>query len=120
MRYLDLAVAALIGMSAIAGIVTWTPGPGDLTSSNMMLESALRDGLLALLQQRGTFWLIASSPYQICSYLQGLSNSSVTYSASLGPYQCNPPPPVASTEASLILGLAPYRVVLEAWANTPG
>jgi hypothetical protein len=119
MRYLDLVAAALIGMSTIAGIVAWTPGRGDLASRNLMLESELRDGLFALLQQRGIFWLTTSSPYQICAYLHELSNSSVTYSASLGPYQCSPQPPVASINASLTLELVPYRVVLEIWANTP-
>jgi len=117
MRYLDLAVAALIGASTVTGIVAWTPHAGDGASDSAKLKSQLRDELLALLQQKGTVWLIRSPPGDICAYLGSISNSSVTFSASIGSNICGPPPPEGALEASLTVNLIPYQVVLEAWPD---
>jgi len=43
MRYLDLAVAALIGTSAIAGVAAFSPRQADVASSSLAIESHLRD-----------------------------------------------------------------------------
>ena len=117
MRYLDLAIAGLIGTSAIAGIVALAPGQGDLASSSLATEVKLRDSLLALLQQRGTAWIIQSTPETICSYLRDLSNSSVTFSGSIGPLRCGAPPPPGRPAASIALHLIGLQVVLEAWSD---
>jgi len=117
MRYVDLAVAALIGASSVTGIIAWTPRVGDGASDSARVTSQLRDELLARLEQKGTVWLISSSPDEICAYLNGISNSSVTFSASIGSHLCGPIPSEGVALASLTLVLIPYRVVLEAWPD---
>ena len=120
MRYLDLAVAALIGTSAIAGIATFSPAQSDNTSSRLAMESQLRDELLTILQREGFAWLVQSTPRAVCDYLQDISNSSVTFSGVIGPYRCGPSPPTSSPVATLAFFLTPYQIVLEAWSNAPG
>jgi len=117
MRYLDLAVAALIGVSAIAGIATFSPGQSDVASKRLAMESQLRDELLTILQREGLTWLIQSSPQAVCAYLQDSSNSSVTFSGVIGPYTCGTSPPISSPVATLAFYLTPYQIVLEAWPN---
>jgi hypothetical protein len=119
MRYLDLAVAALIGTSAIAGVAAFSPRQADVASGVLAIKSELRDELLAVLQREGVTWLIRSSPQLVCAHLQDLSNSSVTLSGLIGPYSCGPSPPIGSTVATLVFYLMPYQVVLEAWPNAP-
>ena len=117
MRFLDLAIAALIGTSAIAGIAAFSPKQADVASSSLATESQLRDELLTILQREGVTWLIQSSPQEICGRLRELSNSSVTFSGAIGPYACSPSPPSGSPVATLVFYLIPYRFVLEAWPN---
>lgn len=119
MRYLDLAVAALIGTSAIAGIAAFSPRQGDVASGGLAMKSELRDGLLTILQREGVTWLIQSSPNAACAYLESLSNSSVTFSGMIGPHRCGPSPPGGSPVATLGFYLTPNQVVLEAWPNAP-
>jgi len=117
MRYLDLAIAALIGTSAIAGVATFSPRQADYTSGGLLVESQLRDELLTIIQRQGVTWLILSSPQAVCAYLQELSNSSVTFSGVIGQHRCGPYPPGESPVATLVLDLIPYQVLLEAWRN---
>lgn len=115
MRYVDLAVAALIGASAIAGVVTWTPRPWDAETRRLVLQTQLRDDLLGYLQARGTVWFASTPPGQICAALQASSNSTVAFSAAVGGARCSVPPPGAVV-ANLTLDLLPGRVMLEAWS----
>jgi len=117
MRYLDLAIATLIGTSAIAGVVAFSPRQGDTSSSGLAIESQLRDGLLAILQREGITWLIQSSQQLVCAHLKELSNSSVTFSGVIGEYRCAASPPEGSPVATLVFHLEPYLVVLEAWPS---
>lgn len=120
MRYFDLVVAGLIGTSALAGMVTLAPRHGDLASSSLATESQLRDELLALLQQKGTTWILQSSPRTVCSYLRGLSNSSVTFSADIGAAKCGASPPPGLPAATLAIPLIGRQVVFEAWTDEEG
>jgi hypothetical protein len=117
MRFLDLALAALIGTSAIAGIAVFSPRQADVASAGLATESQLRDGLLAIIQREGVTWLIQSSPQVVCARLHDLSNSSVTFSGVIGPYSCGPSAPNGSPVAILAFYLMPYQFVLEAWPN---
>ncbi len=117
MRYLDLAIATLIGTSAIAGIVASSPRQSDNAARALALESQLRDQLLAILQQKGTAWLIQAGPEGVCSYLREASNSSATFSGVIGGYSCQPSPPAGVLLATLPLRLIPFDAVLEAWPN---
>ena len=117
MRYLDLAVAALIGTSAIAGVAAFSPRQADVASSSLAIESHLRDELLTILQREGVTWLIISSPQVVCAHLHELSNSSVTFSGVIGKYGCGASPARGSPVATLAFNLIPCHVVLYAWLS---
>ena len=116
MRYVDLAVAALIGTSAITGIIAWNPRAGDQASRQLETQTRLRDLLLGILQQRGTTWFLRSPADVVCSYLARRSNSSFGLEATLGSLTCGPPPMEGSVAASLSLRLVPFEVTLVAWS----
>jgi len=120
MRFVDLAIAALIGISSIAGLVAFSPRQGDDASNSLAVETQLRDELVSVLQQKGIVWFMQSSPTASCEYLRGLSNSSVSFSGAIGPYSCGPPPPPGVPLAELNVTLTPYQVSLEAWAAASG
>jgi len=117
LRYLDIAIAALVAMSAISGTAVWTPRSGDGASRQLMLQEELRDYVLAYLQQRGVFWLLQSPPESICSELSRASNVSVTLSATIGPRSCGSPPSGA-VYAAVNLDMIPEEVTVEAWSDT--
>lgn len=117
MRYVDIAIAVLIGTSAITGIVAWTPRSGDIASQHTLMRTLLRDSLLAYLQHRGVVWLMRSSPQELCADLSGISNSSVTFSATSGSFSCGSPPLGVAALSTLTLQLTSYQVTLEAWSN---
>ena len=117
MRFLDLAVALLIGTSALAGMAALAPRQGDLASISLQTVSQLRDTLLALVQQKGTAWLVQTSPEDVCAYLLGISNSSVTFSGEIGSLGCGASPPPGVPFATIALDFFSRPVVLEAWEN---
>ena len=119
MRYLDLAVAVMIGTSAISGVVALTPGPDDAASTALALQAHIRDELLGYLQSRGTSWLLAASPSVFCADLGKLSDSTVTFGGSIGGVPCGPSPPTGAVAANLTLDLIPRRVILEGWSAAP-
>ena len=119
MRYLDLAVAVLIGSSAITGVVALTPRPGDSASDALALQSHIRDELLGFLESRGTPWLLVASPSAFCADLGRLSNSTVTLGGSIGGIACGTSPPAGAVAANLTLDLISREVVLEGWSAAP-
>lgn len=116
MRYLDLAVAALIGTSAITGVISWDPRAGDAGSHRLELQTRLRDGLLALIQEQGVAWFVRTPPATVCAYLAARSNSSYGLHATLGADSCGSPPRPGSAVASLTMDLLPFEVTLVAWS----
>ena len=116
MRYLDLAMATLIGTSAITGIIAWNPSTGDAYSRQAELQINLSDGLLSLLQDRGTAWFIRSPPSAVCAYLAASTNSSYRIYATVGSLTCGSPPQEGSTVAALTLAMTPLEVTLAAWS----
>ena len=119
MRYADIAVAALVGISAIAGILTWHPGEGDRDAENLRIEAQLRDELLSDVQLRGMLWFATSSLPVICAYLHEISNASLGFSAQVGSYTCYAKPSHGFVTASLALNLVQRQVVLTAWTKGP-
>ena len=118
LRYIDLAVAAMIGASAISGLVVWSPRSGDSVSQTVMLQLELRDRLLGYLQQRGVVWFLHSPQAMICSALAKSSNSSVVMSALIGGEACSPQPE-GEPMATLTLRFITIEVTLEAWPGAP-
>ena len=113
-------MAILIGASAIAGFLAWSPQQGDATAAEFATRTQLRNELLDILQSRGFAWLIQSPPASVCAILAGMSNSSVSFSAVLGAYSCERSPPADSVSVTISLRLLPMMVTLEAWSGTQG
>ena len=116
MRYVDLAVAALIGASAIAGIFAWEPATGDAGAAKLGRQVRLRDALLGVLQEHGISWILASPPDAFCAYLESRSNSTFGIAATIGGFSCGSPPPRGSVVANLSMRLVPSEVTLQAWS----
>jgi len=117
LKFLDIAVAVLIGASAITGILVWSPLQGDAASAEFAARTRLRDSLLEIVQGRGIPWLIQTPTAEVCAALADMSNSSVSYSAILGSYSCPASPPADSVSETIILRLLPMAVTLEAWSD---
>jgi hypothetical protein len=116
-RFLDIAVAVLIGTSALSGLVVWNPRPGDSASNTLAVQSELRGYLLAFLRQHGMTWFLRSPPQEVCSALSADSNATVTMSATLGPFSCSGAPPPGAVAAVLSFSLEGSGVTLTAWSG---
>jgi hypothetical protein len=114
-RYIDIAVAILIGTSSIAALVNWSPTSFDANSDNLKLQTSLRDGLLTYYEQRGTVWFMQSNPSAVCSDLGRLANSSVGFGASFDATSCGGSPPAGSVVASISFTISSMKVTLRAW-----
>ncbi|MDA4121015.1 MAG: hypothetical protein OK404_01245 [Thaumarchaeota archaeon] len=115
MRFLDVAIAGMIGLSSIAVIVTWSPAMSDFASQRFVAQARLRDGIVNILDREGLVWLQQSSLQGICGKLSAISNSTVTFSASIDSVPCSVPPSKSGVQASLTFTLGAKVVVLEAW-----
>ena len=118
MRYLDIAIAALIGASVLSTLSVWTPRLGDAATSQLILKAQLRDQILTLLQQRGIFWLLRASPQSVCEALSKVSTPVITYTATIGSISCGYPPN-GEVFSSIVLQQAPYEVSIGAWSPVP-
>lgn len=116
MRFVDLAVAALIGTSALTGFIAWNPGQGDAAAREAALRSQLRDSLLDKLQQKGTPWILQSPRPAVCSYFADMSNSSSGVYVTLGSTTCGAEPAPGAVTATISMSLLPFEVTLEAWS----
>lgn len=114
MRFIDLAVAALIGSSAITGMVAWSPRAGDAGAQRLGAQVQLRDRLLELFRRNGMSWL--ESPVAACRLISDASNSTFRLFATIGSSTCGTPPRGGSPSVTLSLRLVPYEVVLVAWS----
>lgn len=117
MRYIDIAIAAIIGVSAVAGLVSWTPGSYDSSARRAILHSALLGRLEGFVQAHGTAWLIRSPSAEVCAALAGASNSTVALTGRVGPESCGDEPPGDAVTASLSFFLAGREFVLVAWCG---
>lgn len=117
MRYIDIAVAALIGASALTGISVWTPGPYDAAAKRSSLHAALQGELQGFVQSQGMVWFLRSTSGAFCSSLARASNSTVVFSGDIGGSPCGDPPPPGAVAASLHFTLAAREYELTAWSN---
>ena len=117
MRYIDIAVAALVGVSAITGVLLWTPRAGDLQASALAAKAELRDRAAGLIDAKGMGWFLGTPPSSVCSYIAGLSNSTVHLLADVGGTTCGSGPPAGAVSASLSFRLAHLQVTVEAWSS---
>lgn len=117
MRYLDIAVAVMVGVAAIACITTWTPAQADQVSRQLQTKSILRDGVVSFVDREGMALFASSSWPKICSALSAASNSTFTISGEVGTSGCGglPPPGGISVQSTFTVGLR--RVTLVAWSG---
>ncbi|MDG6963725.1 MAG: hypothetical protein JRN16_08420 [Nitrososphaerota archaeon] len=116
MMFADVAVAILIGASAITGILLLNPAAGDATALRLRVKTALRDKLVSFVESEGVEWFLETPPATICSRLASASNATYTLSATMGSFSCGGPPP-GTTSVSLDLDLIPLDVTLLAWSG---
>ena len=115
MRYIDLALAALGGTSAIAGIASMNPQAGDAAAHRLGVEIALRDKIVAVLQVQGVAEVL-QDPGSFCSYIAGLSNSTFGIHAAFGRGSCGTMPGRGAVSSTLSVHLLPSEVTLVAWS----
>ena len=117
MKYVDIAVAILVGASAITGILLWTPGTGDLRAREMATRAELRDRVAGLIQAKEMSWFLSTPPQAVCSYFADLSNSTVRLHATVDGTTCGGAPPVDAVRASISFRLESLQVDVEAWSG---
>ena len=117
MRYLDIAVALLVGTSAIAGVSAWSPGPGDAASARLLTAMTLRDGIAGFIQSKGMAWFVSTPPGEICSAALHALGPTETMSAVIGALACPGDPPALAASASLTFRVASRQVTLTAWSD---
>jgi hypothetical protein len=115
LRFLDIAVAAVIGLVSTTAIVAWSPTPYASTSHSYQVEIGLRDLLVKIVEDEGVVGIQRSSFSEICSIAARYTNSSVTVSAEMGGNDCVAGPPSGSIGSTLEIPLYTGQVILEAW-----
>lgn len=117
MKYVDVAVAVLVGVSAVAGILFWTPRSGDLKSGELAARAELGARVAGVVQAKGMSWFLSAPPPALCSYLAGLSNSTVHLFADVGGATCGDAPPGGAVQASIAFRVVNLRVDVGAWSD---
>ncbi len=117
MRFLDIAVAVMIGVSAVSSIAVWTPRSGDALSDRIALQTQLRDKLVAFVKNRGLPWLLHASPAEVCAAMASSVTPPASVFASMGGQSCGAPPPGGAVVSNLTLPLLPFEVTLVAWSG---
>jgi len=116
MRFLDLAVAAVIGLGTVALLSAWGPSYSDHAALQLRQATLDRDRLLGVANRLGVVWMQDASLRDLCSSLAALSNSSLTISAAVNGVRCRASPGVSSISANLTFVFTSRVVVLQAWS----
>lgn len=116
MRFIDLAVAAMIGASSIAGILFLNPSPAEVSTSRYVQDSQTRSDLLAMVESVGLNQIFSEPTQGLCALLQSRSNATVQFSAVTSGGGCNSDPPPGTDVISLPISFNGARVTLEAWS----
>jgi len=117
LRFLDLGVAIMIGVSGLTGLAVWTPRSGDALAGRMAVQAHLRDELLSTLETKGMPWLLEAPPSDVCAGLASAMDGTSSVFAQLGSESCGTPPPPGAITANLSLRLVLSEVNLVAWAG---
>jgi hypothetical protein len=114
-KFIDIAVAGMIGISSIASLLVWTPSTYDIAAQRAAEQVRLRDGLMNVVDSYGLYWLQESPPRGICTALGMMSNSAVTFSATVDGVPCSVPRGPLGVEANLTVRIGARLVDLESW-----
>lgn len=115
MRFIDVSVAAIIGLTTVASLVAWNPYSFEEGSRLYMREASLQDRLTAIVAKEGVPWIQQASFSSICSTISHYSNSTVEVSAIVNGKACSPPPAYGAPSANLTVEAGSERVTLVAW-----
>ena len=115
MRFLDIAVATMIGTSGLAALGVWNPQASDSTAAEAALRIKLHDGLVSAVEAMGLAALSSLPFSDLCTQIATLPVDSYTLSASVGPSQCDPSPPQGLHVESMTLDFGGRSVTVEAW-----
>lgn len=119
MRFLDIAVAILIGTAGVGGLIAWSPAPGDAAASSLQARSAAREFALRFIESKGVAWFVDTPPPGVCAAIGSASDSTYGLSASAGDFECAPPPAHAEP-ARLTFQAMGVAVTVIAWSTGQG
>jgi len=105
----------MIGISSIATLVAWNPSTYDLAAQRSLEQARLRDGLSAVVDRYGLYWLQQSTPDKICTFLSTISNSTVSISATIDGTRCRAYFGPHEIEANLTVRIVSRVLDLESW-----
>ncbi len=118
MRFVDIGVAGAIGLSSMVILLAVSPEPGTLVMRQSQEQIAMREALFTFASDKGLSWFQSSSGAIICSSVSALSNSTVSYSASIDSRSCAAIP--SSGVTSMLIQSGTMTVVLEGWYDAKG
>jgi hypothetical protein len=116
LRFLDIAVAVMVGIASMAGLAAWSPRGGDALSYQSAVQVRLRDELVHFLDSRGLPWILQARAVDVCTALATDIAPPDGAQVNLGGASCGSQPPAGAVVAELTLNLLPMAVVLEAWS----
>lgn len=117
MRFLDITLAAVLGLAAITGVSVWSPGPGDLGAHRLQERSVLRDSLASFVGAKGMAWFAAAPLAEICASVSASSNSTFALSAEINSSGCGGEPSKGSVSAELSFNVSSRQVTLRDWSG---
>ncbi len=106
----------MVGVSAFAGLVVWTPRIGDAAANRMALQVHLRDQLVSFVEDRGIPWILLAPLGEVCAELASALGRGVNAFVLEGMQSCGSPPPDGAVVSNLTVRLLPYELSLVAWA----
>lgn len=118
MRFIDVSVAAIIGLTTVASLVAWNPYSFEEGSRVFARDASLQDLLTAIVAREGVPWIQRTSYSSICNGISQYSNSSVEVSAVVNGVACYPPTAYGEPSANLTVEAGSSRVTLLAWQVT--
>lgn len=120
MRFVDLGLAAVIGLTAVGVLVQWSPGPYEDSARASRVEGSLRSQLVGFVDSWGLVKLYQSSPSQICSGIGALSNSTARFAGVVDGTRCLGSPPGGAVVAELNITLPGKEMTFVGWSDGPG
>jgi hypothetical protein len=115
LRYIDVSVAAIIGLASVASLAVWSPYSFEDGIVLYTRQASLQDYLTGVVAALGVPWFQRTSPSSICGALSSYSNSTIEVTAVVNGLACAPPPSLGAPSANLTIDVGSERVTLQAW-----
>lgn len=115
MRFLDLGVAAAVGLVGLASLYAISPQVFDSASRQSLSGARATDGLVQAVMTKGLVWFQDAPSQDLCAYLGSISNSSSQFSAKVDSVPCGTGPP-SGVLANMTLRLGSRTVSIWDWS----